>query len=148
MDSANESRGLKIAVSTFLTLAVILAVTSYFLYSNGSNAEARLDSERDAHHKAMRVAAAALSQYDEMRIRIGTKAVEFDAARAEISASFKSVDERLNKLINAVNVDSPVGPAKRERGGRSWKTPGSRCKSRSHRIATSQTRTISRRSIG
>jgi len=33
MASANESQGLKIAVAAFLTLSVILAVTSYFLYS-------------------------------------------------------------------------------------------------------------------
>ena len=39
---SNESQGLKIAVAVFIALSVILAVTSYFLYSNGSVAEARL----------------------------------------------------------------------------------------------------------
>ena len=33
MAAANESQGLKIAVAAFMTLTVILAVTSYFLYS-------------------------------------------------------------------------------------------------------------------
>ena len=43
MAAANESQGLKIAVAAFITLTVILTVTSYFLYSNGASAEARLD---------------------------------------------------------------------------------------------------------
>ena len=36
MAALNESQGLKIAVAVFIALSVILAVTSYFLYSNGS----------------------------------------------------------------------------------------------------------------
>ena len=40
MAAANESQGLKIAVAAFVTLTVILAVTSYFLYSAYSRAEA------------------------------------------------------------------------------------------------------------
>ncbi len=103
MDAANESQGLKIAVSAFIILTVILAVTSYFLYSNASSAQARLDSEREARARAMRTADLALRQYDEMRTRIGTKAVEFDSAKGEISASFKKVDQRLNNLINSIN---------------------------------------------
>jgi hypothetical protein len=51
MAAVNESQGLKIAVAAFITLTVILAVTSYFLYSSASSAQARLDSEKDAHIK-------------------------------------------------------------------------------------------------
>jgi hypothetical protein len=104
MAEANESRGLKIAVSAFITLTVILAVTSYFLYSSVLSAQARRDSEQYAHVNAKRMASLALMQYDEMRARIGTKAEEFDPAREEISANFKNVDERLNNLINTVNA--------------------------------------------
>ena len=39
-----------------------------------------------------------------MRIRVGTKAAEFDAAKEEISANFKNVAERLDKLEIAVNA--------------------------------------------
>ena len=51
MAEANGSQGLKIALAVFITLTVILAATSYFLYSNASVAQARLDSERNAHNQ-------------------------------------------------------------------------------------------------
>jgi hypothetical protein len=101
---ANQSQRLKIAVAAFISLSVILAVTSYFLYANAATALARLDAERDAQMKARRAADMALNQYDEMRMRVGTKAVRFDPAREEISANFKSIDERLGKLIDTVNA--------------------------------------------
>jgi hypothetical protein len=104
MAAANESQGLKIAVAALIPLTVLLAVTSYFLFSSVSYAQARLDSERDAHVLAKKAATLALSQYDAMRTRIGTKAEEFDAAMAEISANFKTVEERLDNLKNAVNA--------------------------------------------
>ena len=113
MTAANESQGLKIAVSALITLTVILAVAAYFLYNSASVAQARLDHERDAQTLARRAANVALHQYDEMRIRIGTKAEEFDAANAEISASFQRVDERLDNLIK--KVDAAVQTA-REHG--------------------------------
>ena len=34
MAAANESQGLKIAVAVFVTLTVVLAVTTYFAYSS------------------------------------------------------------------------------------------------------------------
>ena len=104
MAESNESQGLKIAVAAFITITVILAVTSYFLYASVSTAQARLDTEREARAMDKRVAALALRQYDTMRTRVGTKAEEFDAAMEEISASFKKIDERLKNLVNAVNA--------------------------------------------
>jgi hypothetical protein len=104
MVAADESQGLKIAVAAFITLTVILAVTSYFLYSNAATAQARLDFEHEARAMDKHAAAQALRQYDEIRTRIGTKAVEFDAVREEISADFKKVDDRLNNLMGAVNA--------------------------------------------
>ena len=47
MAAANESQGLKIAVAAFVTLTVILAVTSYFLYYGLLPRRGLLDSERD-----------------------------------------------------------------------------------------------------
>jgi len=104
MAAANESRGLKIAVAALISLSVILTVTSFFLYSHVSIAEAKLGAERDARRNDKRAAALALTQYDEMRTRIGTKAQEFDPAMKEISANFEKVEERLDYLINAVNA--------------------------------------------
>jgi hypothetical protein len=103
MAADNESQGLKIAVTAFISLTVTLAVTSYFLYANLATAQARFDSARDAQNLARRAADLALRHYDEMRTRIGTKAEEFDAAKEEISANFKKIDERLSNLMNTVN---------------------------------------------
>jgi hypothetical protein len=104
MAAANESQGLKIAVAVFIPLTVVLAVTSYFLYSNGASDQAQRDSAREAQNVARRAAAVALAQYDDMRARIGTKAEEYDVAKIEIVAHFKKVDERIGDLINAVNA--------------------------------------------
>jgi hypothetical protein len=104
MAADNESQGLKIAVAAFLTMSVILAVTSYFLYASASTAQARLDSEREGHMMAKKAAELAVGQYDEMRTRIGIRAAEFDAAKEEISANLKKVDERINSLESAVNT--------------------------------------------
>jgi cell division protein FtsB len=43
MTESEDSQGLKIAVAAFLSLSVILAVTSYFLYADGVQAKARLE---------------------------------------------------------------------------------------------------------
>ncbi len=104
MPEENDSQGLKIAVAALIALTVILAVTSYFLYSSVSATQARLDYEREAHVTAKRAVTLALRQYDEMRARVGNKAEEFDAAKAEISANFKKVEQRLEILSNAVNA--------------------------------------------
>ncbi len=104
MAAADESRGLKIAVAAFLTLSVMLTVTSYFLYASAATAQARLDSERDARMMAKKTTELAVGQYDEIRTRVGIKAVEFDAAKAEVSANLKNVDERLGNLIDAVRA--------------------------------------------
>ncbi len=104
MAEDSESQGLKIAVAAFITLTVILAVSSYFLYASVASAQARLASALEAQRRDKRVADLAMTHYDQLRNRIGTKAAEFDAAKEEISANFKNVEERLNKLMSAVDV--------------------------------------------
>jgi hypothetical protein len=104
MAAANESQGLKIAVAAFITLTVILTVTSYFLYSNGASAEARLQSEMEAHTKTKSEKSLALNQYNEVRAKVGTKAEEPDPAKEEITANFKKVEERLNNLTAQVTA--------------------------------------------
>jgi len=42
MAAANESQGLKIAVAIFVTLTVIMAVSTYFAYTNYAEADAKL----------------------------------------------------------------------------------------------------------
>lgn len=102
--SSNESQGLKIAVAVFVTLTVILAVTSYFLYSSYARSEGLLLSETDKASKAQRSADEALTQYDEIRKVVGTRATEFDPAKTEIATHLKKVDERLAAVVNGVNA--------------------------------------------
>jgi hypothetical protein len=52
MDAANGSQGLKVAVAALVNVTLILAVVSYFLYSEGSTAKVRLASQQDGHRKA------------------------------------------------------------------------------------------------
>ncbi len=104
MSAAKESLGLKIAVAAFITLTVILTMTSCFFYSIATDAQARLDPLRHEHAKARYVADVAVRQYEEMRSLLGTKAYEFDAVNEEISAKFKNVDERLSNLMSAVDA--------------------------------------------
>jgi hypothetical protein len=103
MAAANESQGLKIAVAAFITLTVILLVTSYFLYSAYAAAEAQRGSAVEAETKAKSVQNAVIKQYEEMRLKIGTRAEEYDQAKDEISTHFKKVDEALNALSTKVN---------------------------------------------
>ncbi len=104
MATSSESQGLKIAVAAFITLTVILTVSSYFLYSNASSAEARLASESEKRQTAEKAQSLAVTQYSEMRARLGTKAEEFEQAKEEITAHVKKIDDRLNNLTNAVNT--------------------------------------------
>ena len=111
MAAANESQGLKIAVAAFVTLTVILAVTSYFLYSAYSQAEAQLESEQDKLTQGQKAASDALNQYDEFRRSSpALRAEEYDAAKAEVATYFKKIDERIGNLANTVNAAIEQGP--------------------------------------
>ena len=69
--SSNESQGLKIAVAAFVSLSVILAVTSYFLYSNYSQTYEQLTKAQQDGQTKSKVASDALNQYEDMRKRLG-----------------------------------------------------------------------------
>jgi hypothetical protein len=104
MAAANESQGLKIAVATFIALTVILTVTSYFLYTAYSQADARLTSANDQLAQKSKESSLALNQYDEVRGKVGTKNQEYDQVKEEINAHFKKMDTRLENVTNAVNA--------------------------------------------
>lgn len=104
MAAGNESQGLKIAVAAFVTLTVILAVTSYFLYTGYSRAEALAESEKDKATKATRAASDAISRFDDFRKLAGAKAEEFDPAKAEVDTFFKKNVERINNLVATTNA--------------------------------------------
>src|SRR4029450_12619625 len=93
MAAANESQGLKIAVAAFITLSVILSVTSYFLYSAYASADARLTTTSEELNKATGAATTALNQYEDMRTKIGTRADQYESATEEIKTHFKKIDQ-------------------------------------------------------
>jgi hypothetical protein len=101
--SSNDSQGLKIAVAAFVSLTVILAVTSYFLYSNYSQTFEKLTAAEAKAQTSQKAASDALLQYDELRKRIGSRAEEFEAAKTEIQAEQKKVDDDVNSLIGQAN---------------------------------------------
>jgi hypothetical protein len=101
MAAANESQGLKIAVAAFVTLAVILAVTSYFLYSSYSRADAAATAAEEKASKAQRAASDAVNQYNEFRQLAGVRAEEFDAAKTEAATHFKKLSDRIEGLATA-----------------------------------------------
>jgi hypothetical protein len=76
MAAANESQGLKIAVAAFVSLTVILAVTSYFLYSNYSQSYAKLQDAEKTSKSSVAEAIAARENSKEMRAIIGYPNVE------------------------------------------------------------------------
>jgi hypothetical protein len=104
MAAASESQGLKIAVAAFITLSVILSVTSYFLYGAYSSADARATAANEEVNKVKKAQSDALNQYDDMRTKIGTRATDFEPASEEIKGHFKKLDQRLNDLQNQVNT--------------------------------------------
>jgi hypothetical protein len=104
MAAGNESQGLKMAVAACVVLAVILAVTSYFLYNAYSRAEAVADSEKDKASKAQRAADAALARYDDFRKLAGARAEEADPAKAEVDAFNKKLGDRINSLASATSA--------------------------------------------
>ena len=144
MAAANESQGLKIAVAAFITLTVILTVSSYFLYSNGASAEARREQAEENANTKSKAASEALNRVEEMRNKIGVKATEHDPAKEEIAAHFKKVDERLNTLARAGERGGAEGPGERRSGHRSSKKPSRTCRGSSPRFDPSPTRRISR----
>jgi hypothetical protein len=104
MAAANESQGLKIAVAAFVTLTVILAVTSYFLYSAYSKSEAQYEAAQEKLRTAQKGSSDAVSQYDDFRKFVGVRAEEADPARAEVTAYFKKTDERIGNLASTVGA--------------------------------------------
>ncbi len=104
MAASNDSQGLKIAVAVFIALSVILAVTSYFLYSNGAVAEAKLAQITEKNRGLEGEYSKKLTHNEELRGKIGVRAEEPDAIKAETEAQYKKIYEKLDELGNKVKA--------------------------------------------
>src|SRR3954447_9601258 len=115
--ASQDSQGLKIAVAAFVTLTVILAVVSYFLYSSYDQTANKLTTAQEEARKKGEAANLAITQYDELRKQIGSRAEDFDAVKAEIKAEYKKLDDAITALpkevmdsvskVQAVGANSP-----------------------------------------
>jgi len=115
--ASQDSQGLKIAVAAFVTLTVILAVVSYFLYSSYDQTANKLTAAQEEARKKGEAANLAITQYDELRKQIGSRAEDFDAVKAEIKAEYKKLDDAITALpkevmdsvskVQAVGANSP-----------------------------------------
>jgi hypothetical protein len=104
MAAANESQGLKIAVAVFVTLAVILAVSTYFSYTAYSDRDAKLVAAEGKLSTASKAASDALNQVEALRKEIGARAEDPDALKAELKNEHKKVDDEIKSLIDQVNT--------------------------------------------
>lgn len=121
MAAANESQGLKIAVAAFVSLTVILAVTSYFLYSNYDQTFQKLTAAEDKMRTAQKTADEATRQSEDLQKAIGSRAQEYEAVKAEIAAERKKIDDDLATigpmvvdLVSKVQAAGAATPALEE----------------------------------
>jgi len=103
MAAANDSQGLKIAVAVFVTLSVILSVTTYFSYQAYSQADAKFTKAEGELATAKRAQSDALNQTDALRKEIGLKAEDPDAIKTEIKNENKKNDDEIKSLVAQVN---------------------------------------------
>jgi len=99
MPAANESQGLKIAVAAFVSLAVVLAVTTYFMYSNYSQASADLADAQGKLNTAKKEAEESSRFALEVRKQAGLeKFEEIEAFKGELKKQNDKWTEELRGL--------------------------------------------------
>lgn len=103
MAASNDSQGLKIAVAVFIALSVILAVTSYFLYSNGSVAEAKLQQANEKIATLSKGQSEQLTQIEDLKGKVGIKDGEADV-KAVVQNHYKKIYERIDGILNSMNA--------------------------------------------
>src|SRR4051794_37805114 len=100
--AANDNQGLKIAVAVFVTLSVILAVSTYFGFSEASkNAEARAKAETDARTADTRKGEA-LSLALKLQDLAGYAKDDATVVPKKIEDDRKKVDTQIQELTGKV----------------------------------------------
>jgi hypothetical protein len=102
MAAANDSQGLKIAVAAFVTLTVVLAVTTYFAYSSYSEASAKEIAAQAKAQESQKAAAEAIRNFDFLKDRAGyDKAEDFAGVQDQI----KKADAQLNQQLSDLQAN-------------------------------------------
>jgi len=119
MAAANESQGLKIAVAAFVSLSVILAVTSYFMYSNYSQESVRASDADTKSKEAQKVAADALRNRTNALEKIGgpelAKRDTVDAVNKAINDETKKWQQKLTDRSAELSKALTSGPGQTQR---------------------------------
>lgn len=104
MASANDSQGLKIAVAIFVSLTVILAVTSYFMYSEYSKASEQLEAARGEASQANQKASQANTNLLALRDRAGySNLSDANQIQQQIDADQQALLESLTNELTQAN---------------------------------------------
>jgi len=104
MAAANESQGLKIAVAAFVTLTVILAVSTYFSYTAYQQADAKQLAAEAKLATTTKASLDALTQAESLRKDMGVKAEDPEAVKTEIKTEYKKIDDELKSMTDQVNT--------------------------------------------
>jgi hypothetical protein len=106
MAASNESQGLKIAVAIFVTLTVVLAVSTYFSYRFYDETTARLTKATSDLAAKDRSLSDQVSANEALRKEIGVKAGVEDivAVQNEIKNEHKKVDDEIKSMVDQVTA--------------------------------------------
>lgn len=102
MPAANESQGLKIAVAGLITLAVVLAVATYFAYSSYSDTSAKLAEAQKAKSDADSAARQAIENLGKLKDRAGYSKQDDYAA---VEDAIKKDDTRLAEQLAGIQAN-------------------------------------------
>jgi hypothetical protein len=103
MPAANDNQGLKIAVAVFVALTVILAVTTYFGFSNAATAEAKAKDYETKVSNATREIDQAKQNLGELQKKSGfTASEDFAAFKDAITKHNAKLGEKLTDLQKKV----------------------------------------------
>lgn len=96
--SAQDNQGLKIAVAVFVTLSVVLAVATYFGFSNSSFYYEKMDQATKDASQAKQAQGTLQHQFEELKELAGYPKVE----DAKVAEQIKSDREEQNKAVAAI----------------------------------------------
>lgn len=103
MAAANENQGLKIAVAAFVTLTVVLAVTTYFGFSQSAENAAKLEEANSAKSKADQTAQQAVRNLEEIQRQAGYPNIQdFAALKTAITKDQDELKQQLTGLSQQV----------------------------------------------
>jgi hypothetical protein len=125
MAAANENQGLKIAVAAFVALTVILAVTTYFGFSNYAQADAQRKAADEKAAASVQKATQYAGERDDLKQAIGVANVEdpgqvkdaikkhYDKVGTQLAELQKKVQEQIAEYKtaggNATKIDELQG---------------------------------------